>query len=32
MLEELDRIFKRHAEADRVCLEYDTEIYIGHAL
>lgn len=31
MLEELEKIFKQHAAAGRVCLEYDTEIYIGHA-
>ncbi len=31
MLRELERVFERHAEAGRVCFEYDTEVYFGHA-
>ncbi|MEL7086666.1 MAG: methyltransferase domain-containing protein [Cyanobacteria bacterium J06597_1] len=29
MLQELDRIFQQHSESGSVCLEYDTQLYIG---
>jgi len=30
MLDELERLFNKHARQKEVCFEYDTEIYFGH--